>query len=141
MKIRYKDSLVTFNINSANVRKIAAERCGAESEDNMPDSLVLFDPASQTITVDKNASKFYTKYAALHKCICCGHYPELAPEVDDPNKRCGEIDKMLLDSMAESEKKLYLAKRIEMFESLLENNLNPPLEQSFRESLNTLQSL
>ena len=106
------------------------------------DSLVWFSSGeADKVIVDKQASDSYAKYAAIHECICQGRCKHLAPKVANPNLRCGEIDKMILVAMPESERRQYLEKRIEMFETLLDKHLNQPMEPLFRESLKTLRSL
>lgn len=80
-------------------------------------------------------------HAAIHECICCGPYKDLAPAADSLNRRCGLIDKMLIQTMPESERKAYRTKRIEMFRTLIERKLNPPMEPAFLESIKTLESL
>lgn len=107
------------------------------------DSLVWFNGNGETdqVIVDEQASNSYAKYAAIHECICQGRCKHLAPKVADPNMRCGEIDKMIIATMPEAEKKEYIKKRIEMFETLINKHLNPTLEPLFRESLKTLKTL
>lgn len=105
------------------------------------DSLVQYDPGTNTVTVDERANEFYVRYAAIHECICCGKYKHLAPRTIEPQKRCAAIDKMIILSMPYVQRRFYVEERIEMFETLLERNLNPNLNDSFRESLRLLQEM
>jgi hypothetical protein len=107
------------------------------------DSLVYFAPDGETdqVFVDIRASDSYAKYAAIHECICQGRCKHLAPKVNDPDMRCSEIDKMIIAAMPESERKAYIKKRIEMFKTLINKNLNPQLTPMFKKSLEALQSL
>ena len=107
------------------------------------DSLVYFasDGETDKVFVDERASDSYAKYAAIHECICQGRCKHLAPLVDDPDMRCSEIDKMIIATMPESERKAYIEKRIEMFKALIDKNLNPQLTPMFEKSLKALQSL
>lgn len=144
MKVVFNGEQLRFNLIRGNIRKEVAEFFG-ESEDDVTDGLVKYDPnyspTVDTITVDKHASAAYAKYAAIHECICCGRYKQLAPTMSDPNRRCIAIDLMLIGSMSEAVRKEYITKRIEMFETLLEKHLNVPMEPSFEASLETLKSL
>ena len=90
--------------------------------------LVQYDPQTETITVDERASQKYVKYATVHECFCCGPYCKLAPKTKDPNDRCKEIDWQIIAAMPVKDQKEYVQKRIEMFETLLNRNLNPALE-------------
>lgn len=107
------------------------------------DSLVYFSNEGGTdqVFVDKQASESYAKYAAIHECICRGKCGCLAPAVDDLNARCGEIDKMIIDTMPKAEKKVYIEKRIEMFNTLINKNLDPASTPMFEKSLEILKSL
>ena len=143
MKIEFKGNELNFNLSRSNLRKQAAKgsiRPGT-SEEDMPDSLVWCDKDTNTITVDESASDSYATYAAIHECICCGSYKGLFPDPEDPERRCGLIDKMLIQAMPESERKTYIAKRIEMFRTLIEHGLNPQYDTQFLKSIETLESL
>ncbi len=111
------------------------------NDPELTDSLVQYDPGSNTVTVDSRASEFYAKYAAIHECICCGKYKHLAPPQLNPNGRCAAIDRMLLTDMAPQERKYYLQKRLQMFETLLRMNLNEDLNDMFEASLKELKKL
>ena len=131
MKVEFNGNLIDFELSRANF----AKKYGT-------DSLVWFSTGeTDRITVDEQASDFYAKYASIHECICQGKCKHLAPEAADGDKRCGEIDKMIIVAMPESERDEYLKKRIEMFEALLDQHLNRPFEPMFRESLKILKSL
>lgn len=108
--------------------------------EGVTDALVQYDNNSDTVTVDSRASDSYAKYATIHECICCGRYKGLFPMEDSP-RRCGEIDRMLISLMPESEREAYIEKRIEMFETLLGRNLRPELNETFRCSLQTLKEV
>lgn len=107
--------------------------------DEVTDALVQYDEESNTVTVDSRASDSYAKYAMIHECICCGRYKHLFPMIGVI--RCGEIDKMLISSMPESDREPYIQKRIEMFETLLDRNLNPRFNKSFKCSLQLLKKM
>ena len=141
MKVDFNGTDISFNLVRGNLRKEVASLFPETSEGDITDALVRYNLNTNTVTVDECASDSYAKYAAIHECICCGPYCTLAPDTDDPSKRCGLIDKMLIQDMPESERETYVAKRIEMFKTLIEKRLNPPLEHAFKESLETLKSL
>ena len=107
------------------------------------DSLIYFvsNEAGDMVVVDERADDTYVKYAAIHECICQGRCKHLAPEIADPNKRCGEIDKMIVAAMPETDRKTYVEKRIEMFETLLDQHLNPNLDPLFVESEKMMREL
>jgi len=131
MQVDFNGNLIDFELSRADF----ATQYGT-------DSLVWFSTGNtDKVTVDEQASDSYAKYASIHECICQGRCKHLAPEVADPDRRCGEIDKMTIAAMPESERKLYIKKRIEMFETLIERKLRPPMEPAFRESLRVLESL
>jgi hypothetical protein len=111
------------------------------AKEDISDGLVLFDQDTNTITLDICAGEHYAMYAALHECICCGHYGDLAPQTDDPNERCGLIDKMLVEIMPGPKRRAYIEKRIEMFETLIERGLNPPMEPMFKKSIEILKAI
>lgn len=140
-KESFKGSQITYNLAVSNLREEVARFFPGISEEDVSDGLVKYNPHTNTVTVDKHVNGSYAKYAAIHECICCGPYRHLAPVTDDPNKRCGLIDKMLIQAMPESEREAYKAKRIEMFDTLIQRNLNPPMKPVFLESLKTLKSL
>lgn len=131
---------VTFTLIRGNLREQVAKAAG-KSPEEITDALVKYDQETNTVAVDVGASKNYAIYAALHECICCGPYKGMAPKTSTPAKRCGLIDRMLIKSMPKSEREKYIEKRIEMFEALIEYNLNPSLDKQFRESLKTLKSV
>ena len=133
MRIKFKGNIVEFNIGKADYARTFGE--------DVTDSLVQYDPKSNTVTVDERCSAFYAKYAGIHECICCGRYKNIAPYSVDPLMRCANIDKMIIDTMSDVEKKIYASKRIEMFSTLLEKNLNPEMNPQFENSLNMLKSL
>lgn len=141
MQMSFNGVQMTFNLVKGNLRKEVASYFPGISEEDISDGLVKYDPSTNTIAVDECASDSYAKYAAIHECICCGPYKELAPSTDDSNKRCGLIDEMLILAMPESERKAYREKRIEMFRTLIGRKLNPPMEPMFLESLSILESL
>lgn len=141
MQADFNGHKIVFNLVRGNLRKEVASYFSGVSEENVSDSLVKYNPRTNTVTVDDVASDSYAHYAGIHECICCGPYRDLVSDTDDPNKRCGLIDKMLIQAMPESEREAYRAKRIEMFKTLIEKKLNPPMEPVFLESLKTLESL
>lgn len=141
MRVEFGGTQIVFNLVRGNLRKEVASYFPGVSEEDISDGLVKYDPGTNTVAVDECASDSYAKYAAIHECICCGPYKDLAPTTDDPDKRCGLIDKMLIQAMPESEQKAYKAKRVEMFKTLIERRLNPQMEPAFQESLKTLESL
>ncbi len=132
MNINFNGKRLRFNLNKVDYSKYFGE---------VTDSLVQFDGETNTVTVDERASDSYARYAAIHECICCGRYRDLFSINVDPNRRCGEIDKMLLAKMPKPEREFYLGKRIEMFETLLNKNLNPGMAESFKTSLEMLKKL
>lgn len=140
MKTRYKGREVVVKLQKYDLKKVVANTLNIAA-DTITDSLVMYDECTNTVTVDEMANDSYAKYAALHECICCGPYKELAPSTKDDSKRCGLIDAMLIESMTQEEKTEYIKKRIEMFETLIELHLSPPLEAQFRESLKILKNL
>ncbi len=93
------------------------------------------------VFVDKYADKEYVKYSAIHEAICQGEYKDLAPKCSNPNCRCFEIDKMLIGMMPYKERGEYAMKRIKMFSLLLEKNMNPALNDVFKESLEGLKKM
>ena len=141
MQVDFNGNKMAFNLVRGNLRKEVASYFPGVSEEDITDGLVKYDPDTNTVAVDERASDSYAKYAAIHECICCGPYEDLAPATDSPNRRCGLIDKMLIQTMPESERKAYKEKRIEMFKTLIERKLNPPMEPAFLESIETLESL
>ena len=141
MIIIFNGTEFNYDLNRFNLRKGVAGSFPGVPEEEISENLVMYDEKTNTVTVDEKASDSYAKYAAIHECICCGRYKELAPDVDDPNKRCGAIDLMLIQNMPESDRETYKTKRIEMFKTLIEGNLNPPMEPLFRESITMLESI
>lgn len=141
MQYQYKGTAIDFNLVRGNIRGEVASYFPGTSEDSITDGLVKYDSNTNTVAVDSNASDSYAKYAAIHECICCGKYRKLAPKTKDVQKRCGLIDKMLIESMPSDEREDYIDKRIEMFETLLKLHLNPPLEGSFREAITILKMM
>lgn len=141
MKVNLDGKELDFNLVRSNFLKEIVGFFPGVLEDDITDALVKYDSSTNTVAVDERVSDSYAKYAAVHECICQGPYHNLAPSTDDPNKRCGLIDKMLIESMSEPEKKAYITKRIEMFKTLIEKKLNPPLESMFRESIEMLNHL
>ncbi|MBR2543249.1 hypothetical protein IKF03_01445 [Candidatus Saccharibacteria bacterium] len=140
MKVELNGRVVTYNIARGNLREQVAKQVGV-SADEITDGLVKYDSEKNLVIVDNNADKQYAIYAGLHECICCGPYKGMAPKTSTPAKRCGLIDRMLIKSMPKSEREKYIEKRIEMFEALIEYNLNPSLDKQFRESLKALKSV
>ncbi len=131
MQVDFNGNLIDFELSRADF----AKQYGV-------DSLVWFSTGEiDKVIVDEQASDSYAKYASIHECICQGRCKHLAPKVADSNKRCGEIDKMIIASMPEAERRAYIEKRIEMFETLLDQHLNRSLEPLFCESLKILKSL
>ncbi len=104
------------------------------NDENITDSLVQFEPEDGIVTVDERASENYAKYAALHECVCCGKYAYLVPH-EDPLGRCARIDELVMALMPATYRREYSEKRLEMFKTLLEKNLNPSLNESFKRSL------
>ena len=141
MEVCFKGNQMVFNLIRGDLRKEVADYFPGLSEDNISNGLVKYDPNTNTVAVDECVNGLYAEYAAIHECICCGPYENLAPATSDPNKRCGLIDKMLIQAMPESEREAYRVKRIEMFKTLIERKLSPSLEPMFKESLRTLESL
>lgn len=131
MVFDFRGETVECNVGRFDFRKQFGE---------ITDSLVKYDDNSNTVIVDSRASESYAEYATIHECICCGRRKDLFPMEDNP-KRCGEIDKMLISIMPESEREAYIKKRIEMFEALLDRNLNPDFNDTFRCSLQTLKEV
>lgn len=131
MQVDFNGNLIDFELSRADF----AKQYGA-------DSLVWFSTGDiDKVIVDEQASDSYAKFASIHECICQGRCKHLAPKVTNPNMRCGEIDKMIVSAMPEPERRPYIEKRIEMFETLLDKHLNRPLEPLFRESLKILKLL
>ena len=110
------------------------------------DAMVLFwkgeDGELETVATDQRATDTYTKYAAIHECICLGKYHDLAPKVEDPEAQCGMIDKMILEAMPEPDRLPYLEKRIEMFSMLVSMpNIPESRKGGFRRSLSLLEGI
>ena len=105
------------------------------------DSLVQYDENTNTVTVDERASDVYARYATIHECVCCGRHQDMFLWANDKNRRCIEVDKMLISLMPESDRESYIKKRIEMFKTLLERNLRPDMNESFKNSLKGLEEL
>ena len=101
--------------------------------------LVLYDHDKNTVTVDERADDEYIKYAAIHECICCGRYGHLYPQTEDRSLRCFGIDVMIIESMNESDGRDYAKKRIEMFEAILNENLEPSLRSVNEQTLARLK--
>lgn len=141
MENDFKGNRISYNLVRGNIRKEVSGYFAGTSEDDFTDALVKYDPKTNTVAVDEHASDDYAKYAAIHECICCGPYGHLAPEVDNPNKRCGAIDKMIVAAIPKQKRAAYIAKRIEMFETLIEKHLNQSMEPAFHESLKMLKAL
>lgn len=140
MKVELNGRTVTYDVVRSNLREQVAKQLGI-SADEITDGLVKYDPEKNLVIVDNNADKQYAIYAGLHECICCGPYKSMAPKTTDAKKRCGLIDRMLIKTMPKAERKKYLEKRLEMFEALIEYNLNPSLSRQFQESLKLLKAI
>ena len=119
MKTKFNGHHIQCNLKYADLRGEIAGYFEVPKTD-VSDGLVKYNSRSNTVTVDQAADSYYSNYAAIHECICCGPYKELAPKTHDLKRRCGLIDKMIIESMPESERKPYTAKRIEMFENRME---------------------
>ena len=105
----------------------------------VPSSLVMYDKWTDAITVDTRATKAYAEFASQHERICCGDccefHGEKLPEPGDPT-RCREVERIMLYKVIPKAKgEEYARQRVEMFHTLLDNSLNEPLEESFKESL------
>lgn len=92
------------------------------------------------VSVDKTADDAYAYYAGAHECICMGCYKSLAPSVKNPDDRCGAIDLMLMEKMSLEYREIYRKKRIKMFETLIDKDLSPSRNKSFKRSIEILQS-
>lgn len=141
MRINYNGDCLEFNLVRSDLRGEVAGFLPGVSKEDVPDSLVKYDPRTNTVTVDESASEEYAELAAIHECICCGPNRGLAPKTLIPRRRCGQIDIMLMKDLPKSDRVVYRTKRIEMFEFLINHGLNKPMEKTFRESLATLKSL
>lgn len=106
--------------------------------EDLTDALVNYDHKSESVTVDVRASDEYALWATTHEMICCGPYKYLAPKTDRECCRCGAIDLMLLDVMPEESRREYRAKRLEMFKTLIKENLNEPMNESFKHAIEAL---
>ena len=102
--------------------------------------LVWYDNIENKIYVDERADDSYIKYAAIHECICCGKYGHLARPTEDPELRCSEIDMMLIESMPEEEGYAYAKKRIDMFKTIISENLRSDMNDVFKKSLARLEA-
>ena len=112
------------------------------NETNLTDALVQFNPSMSKVTVDTRVDENYALFAGVHECICCGEYGYLAPVMVKRENRCGLIDKMLLEEcIPESYAETYRHKRIEMYKTLIEKNLNPTLNAQFKKAISILQKL
>lgn len=110
----------------------------------MPSSLVMYDKENGIVTVDTSASDAYAEFAALHETICCGDckkfHDKTLPKPGDKT-RCREVERVLLTKVIPKRSaEEYVRKRVEMFHALLDNNLNPSLNASFKESLIFLEA-
>ncbi|MBO7560982.1 hypothetical protein J6T21_03040 [Candidatus Saccharibacteria bacterium] len=138
MRTVFKGKVIDVKVKKENLREKVQRLLGVEIHTN---SLVQYDPKKNVVTVDARANENYQKYAVIHECICCGKYGYLAPQVDDPSKRCAEIDKMLMAEMPTQLAENYRKMRIEMFNTLLDKQLygSEGLRASFENSLEILQ--
>lgn len=138
MRTVFKGTVIETKVKKENLREKIQKYLGVEIRTT---SLVQFDPKKHVVTVDERANENYQKFAAIHECICCGKYKNLAPQTDDPHKRCGEIDKMLMAAMPAQLAENYRLKRIEMFQTLLDHKLygSEDLKLTFENSLNLLK--
>lgn len=134
----FKGHKIEYNLAKSNLRGMVANLAGV-SEKDVTTALVMYDPKTNTITVDERASETYAWHAAIHESICCGPYSFLAPATDNPEERCGLIDLMLVDNMPESEREAYVANRIEMFDTLISMGLNPQLNHQFQKAIELLK--
>ncbi len=130
-----------FDLNGKTIECNTAKFDYSQVFEGVTDALVQYEEKSNTVTVDERASDSYAKYATIHECICCGKYQHLFPVKGDAKERCSEIDKMLISLMPESEREPYIKKRIEMFETLIDRNLRPDLNETFKISLQTLKEV
>lgn len=134
MRTVFNGVKIDTKVKKENLRAKLQKYLGIEVHTN---SLVQYDAKKNVVTIDERADANYAKYAVIHECICCGKYGKLAPETDDPHTRCGQIDMMLMSKMPTDLAKKYRKERVEMFKTLLNNNLygNEDLKQSFQYSL------
>lgn len=133
MKIKFKGETIEAKVIEEDIREQLKGYLKIKKID-IPNTLVKYDPSTETVTVDKSAPAFYKKNAALHEAICCGGYKHLGPDIKGL-ERCGKIDIELTSEMKNWEKIVYLTNRIEMFEFLIKHNLNPGLNEMFETSL------
>lgn len=124
---------VSVDIGKKNFSKMGFDFEGSE--------FLIYNGDDGVVYVDERADDEYIKYAALHEAICQGPYKELAPKCDNPNCRCLEIDKKIIGLMPYEERGEYARKRIAMFNLLLDKNINPGLNNLFKESLEGLKKM
>lgn len=134
--LMFNGKRIQFGVKSYNFREYL-------KDDNLTDSLVWYDPETNSVIIDERADVlFYGRYAGMHETICLGPYSDLAPKVENSNARCFEIDKMLIDSMDDVEKKReYIKKRIEMHQTILDKNLNPALAEHCKYAIDAFKKL
>lgn len=108
-------------------------------DDKLTDALVQYDATADLVRIDKRADEHYLFWAATHEVICCGKYQYLAPDVPKQS-RCGAIDLMLIKIMPESYRKKYRLKRLEMFNTVIDKNLNPDMNPVFKKAIELLSN-
>ncbi len=140
IRLYYNGRPLEFNFEWADIRKEVSNLTGLPKE-KISKYLVKYNPVTNTIVVDEGASIIYAKNACIHENICCGNYGSLAPKTTSEKRRCGLIDKMLIEKMPEQDRAPYRTERLEMYKTLIELNLNPRANDSFREAIKILESL
>lgn len=133
MKIKFKGQTIEVKVVEEDIRSQLTGYLKIKKIE-ISNTLVKYDPSTETVTVDKTAPAFYKKYAALHEAICCGAYKHLGPDTTGLD-RCGRIDLEIVSGLKNWEKATYLYNRVEMFEFLIKHNLNPALNKMFETSL------
>lgn len=102
-------------------------------------NLVHFTPEANLIIFDQTVEDEYVKWAGIHECVCCGKHQDLALSVANDDNRCGLIDLELISRMPKNYREIYRNRRVDMYKTLLEKGLNPPLNKRFQEAIKMLQ--
>lgn len=128
-RLTFKDTIIEYSVEYCDFGRLFST-----------DTLVEYYPEYGVVSVDERADEEYIFWAALHECICCGPNRELAPKVENPEELSGAVDMMLIKMMPRQYKNVYRKKRIEMYRTLVMNNLNPARNKCFRRAIELLES-
>ena len=112
---------------------------GEVANDEAIKYLVLYDKISNSVTVDGRAPHDYKVLATLHEYICQGRqFEELANVQGDVSEfRCSLVESFILNDPLITQHfdvVTYAKSRLLMFNFLIKENLNPELNDMFKES-------